>query len=959
MFINDYLPLKALLEWMDELSPKLESKYRVRSSLIPRWKNFFTFQVDRFDRYPEMITHGSTHICNVLALAAEFLAPGFKPSQKEDFPLSGEELFLLIAAIFLHDIGMADVARRSYRPDEVRKKHSVLSGEIIRGRFRRGQSYANLLPSFTDNDEVDVLAEICIHHQSKAPIARSDRRQGNTAPTLEELCDLHDHLGVFNGKSIDIKAVTALLRVLDACDVQYSRAGSVFITESKVKNNQRLREECRVQETQSRDELKTFYHEYGKYLAAQEAEHFPKHSVIQKVWILDGQVVYRPLSYTERRLLCSVLPDAALRPEAFYRRFEAEIEKELAVCNGYLAKKGLAIHGVRQFDPETDPIKIARLPTYRREWNPRPALVSPYLPRDPWEADLAEGFRAEQAAGNPFLFIGPEGIGKTWLAKTLARKTQNSHRVCFIPLEGFWEKSADESLREIVIRITYFLAAWGDYLFYNKIRMEMEMEEAQWEILLEQADRTEHLFVFDDFHLLPLQRESAPLFRFMRLLFQRLKQARIAIFSQKIPHPLSAEDGKNYELREIPPFTDAQISRMLQGQSYLGFAPEKWPEGVDAARSLLKRYRDLPVVLDRIREEADHLPPSGPESAQWLKESVARRMDYHLRGIRADLENEAQAVLERMVRYPLASQTDPRKLTRWWQLEPTRVQAGLDQLYARNLLHRDWLIRPGWAACLWETDLADPGEQAKIFNVIAELRDLEGLDQGEHHHLDAWQHSLAVLKHLRAFLLDPDENLDGLPFPLFPDILLLAGLLHDLGKPSARKESEKGIGFIGHESQGADMARPIGVRLGLKAEELQALDCLIRHHMRPLHLIQDWPRSRKGLLRFAKETGAHASDILLLSKADLMASGKTAGERQKNLSLLNEIILESLRIEKNLRAKPKPTFLNGTDLKELGLPSGPIYGEILEEAKDAELLGEIHSREQALDWLRQRAESGE
>lgn len=58
-----------------------------------------------------MVTHGSAHVCDVLALALDLLMPPlekWKKEQKsiEDAAITGEELFLLITDIFLHDIGM-------------------------------------------------------------------------------------------------------------------------------------------------------------------------------------------------------------------------------------------------------------------------------------------------------------------------------------------------------------------------------------------------------------------------------------------------------------------------------------------------------------------------------------------------------------------------------------------------------------------------------------------------------------------------------------------------------------------------------------------------------------------------------------------------------------------------------------------------------------------------------------
>jgi hypothetical protein len=51
---------------------------------------------------------------------------------------------------------------------------------------------------------------------------------------------------------------------------------------------------------------------------------------------------------------------------------------------------------------------------------------------------------------------------------------------------------------------------------------------------------------------------------------------------------------------------------------------------------------------------------------------------------------------------------------------------------------------------------------------------------------------------------------------------------------------------------------------------------------------------------------------------------------------------------------PAP-LLSGEDLIEAGLKPGPRFGELLEQAYDAQLAGDITDREQALAWLRRHA----
>lgn len=46
--------------------------------------------------------------------------------------------------------------------------------------------------------------------------------------------------------------------------------------------------------------------------------------------------------------------------------------------------------------------------------------------------------------------------------------------------------------------------------------------------------------------------------------------------------------------------------------------------------------------------------------------------------------------------------------------------------------------------------------------------------------------------------------------------------------------------------------------------------------------------------------------------------------------------------------------LGGHDLAALGLPRGPLYGQILEALRRARLDGEVSTREEELAWVQKR-----
>ncbi len=49
-----------------------------------------------------------------------------------------------------------------------------------------------------------------------------------------------------------------------------------------------------------------------------------------------------------------------------------------------------------------------------------------------------------------------------------------------------------------------------------------------------------------------------------------------------------------------------------------------------------------------------------------------------------------------------------------------------------------------------------------------------------------------------------------------------------------------------------------------------------------------------------------------------------------------------------------PPLLDGNDLIAAGIPQGPIYKQLLEEVRDAQLLGKLLGKDQALAYVKQR-----
>jgi hypothetical protein len=55
---------------------------------------------------------------------------------------------------------------------------------------------------------------------------------------------------------------------------------------------------------------------------------------------------------------------------------------------------------------------------------------------------------------------------------------------------------------------------------------------------------------------------------------------------------------------------------------------------------------------------------------------------------------------------------------------------------------------------------------------------------------------------------------------------------------------------------------------------------------------------------------------------------------------------------------PPEPLVRGEDVLRQGVPQGPRIGQLLEEVREAQAVGEITTRDEALAWLRGRTGAG-
>ena len=221
-------------------------------------------------------------------------------------------------------------------------------------------------------------------------------------------------------------------------------------------------------------------------------------------------------------------------------------------------------------------------------------------------------------------------------------------------------------------------------------------------------------------------------------------------------------------------------------------------------------------------------------------------------------------------------------------------------------------------------------DQSGLLEVILpEIVAMKGTNQSPDFHPegDVFTHTLLLLSHLES----PTET------------LAYGCLLHDIAKPICVRQDGSRITFYGHTEQGAEMAETILKRLKRGRAVWERVSYLVRNHLRH---VQAQQMRLSTLKRFLREDGIE--ELLELARIDALSSNgdlsyyRFCHERRRELT------------EEQIRPEP---LIRGGDLIELGFKPGPQFKEILRQVEDAQLGGDLRSRDQALEWIKSRFSS--
>ena len=265
-----------------------------------------------------------------------------------------------------------------------------------------------------------------------------------------------------------------------------------------------------------------------------------------------------------------------------------------------------------------------------------------------------------------------------------------------------------------------------------------------------------------------------------------------------------------------------------------------------------------------------------------------------------------------------------------------------------------------------------------LCRVLPELSEARGVTQPREHHWDVFGHLVETPGQVErvigprpghaGFIESETPGFDGKEGYFAAEVsdghsrrtlVKLAGLLHDVSKPATRTVEESGrIRFIGHHTEGAEVAEAVLDRLRLSRRGVELVALMVRYHLRPSQMAQrDEMPSGKAVYRYFRDVGDASVDTLFLNLADYLAArGPALGRDEwvQHCRLIGHILREGLE-----RKAPEvlPKLVTGHDIMDvLRLGSGPRVGAILREVAEAVANGQITTRDEALELARANLE---
>ncbi len=340
---------------------------------------------------------------------------------------------------------------------------------------------------------------------------------------------------------------------------------------------------------------------------------------------------------------------------------------------------------------------------------------------------------------------------------------------------------------------------------------------------------------------------------------------------------------------------DYDVTTDATPEQVMALFPESVTVGAQFGVILIPRD-GVRVEVATFRSDAGYSDGRHPDSVVYSKapqEDVQRR-DFTINGLL--MRHDTGEVLDYVDGHEI-HQVSPERLSD----ELTKMLTEGAARQAFELLDETWLLQ----------------------QVLPEIGAMKGVEQPPQFHPegDVWIHTSMML--------------EGLPKDTSPT-LAWGALLHDVGKPptfQSAAETGDRIRFNHHVEVGVRMAEAICLRLRFSNEETEQILALVDNHMKFGAVEEMRAATLKKFVRLPR-----FEEHLALHRLDCLSSHRNLDSYEFVRRFLEMTPPEQVRPER---------LLNGDDLQEMGFQPGPLFSQILQALEDAQLEGQIRTREEA------------
>jgi poly(A) polymerase len=267
-----------------------------------------------------------------------------------------------------------------------------------------------------------------------------------------------------------------------------------------------------------------------------------------------------------------------------------------------------------------------------------------------------------------------------------------------------------------------------------------------------------------------------------------------------------------------------------------------------------------------------------------------------------------------------------------------------------------------------------------LCRIMPELGAMKGVKQPKEHYWDVFDHSIEAMAALEFILRESDwvygrnDLREDVPWSgeieqhfngeiaggsTRKTLLKLGLLLHDVAKPRTKTIEEERIRFLGHTKEGAVTAVEIMERLRFSSREIKYVEKLVYHHLHPAQMSNQGPATHKAIYRYFRDTEGAGLDIIYLALSDYLAvAGPRVDVDEWHMHINHIKYIIDVHNKQENEIMPV-RLVTGDDLiKEFKLSPGKNIGRLLTMVMEAQAAGEVSTREEALQYIRNELDKG-